>query len=392
MLGAHFLDVVRGLPTLRAHGREQAQAASLRLVGERYRDESLGALRVAFLSALVLEFLAMLGTAIAAAMVGVQLAEGRADLATGLFVLLLAPEVYAPLRAAGARFHAAEDGAVAVERLFAALDEPAPFGAGGTREPVLGPIELRGVGVDGRGRPDPLRGLNLTIEPGTSVALVGPSGVGKSTLLRLLARAQDPDSGSITSGGVDLRDVRREAWWQHVTWLDQRPPLPTGTLDEALHLHGGEPQLRMADADGIVADAGLDTRVGAGGRPFSRGQEQRLALAAALGSDAPLLLLDEPTAHLDHASARRVAEGILAAARGRTLVVATHDTRLASICDVVIDLAALAAAYEEPEVYEWTSGSLRARRVRTARRRLAEGARDERGRRVRAVAWRCGRG
>ena len=127
VLGAHFLEVVRGLPTLRAHGREQAQAASLRAVGERYRDESLGALRVAFLSALVLEFLAMLGTAVAAAVIGVQLAEGQMDLATGLFVLILAPEVYAPLRAAGARFHAAEDGAVAVRRLLEVIDEPAPF-------------------------------------------------------------------------------------------------------------------------------------------------------------------------------------------------------------------------------------------------------------------------
>ncbi|MDA0171386.1 thiol reductant ABC exporter subunit CydD [Solirubrobacter taibaiensis] len=361
VLGAHFLEVVRGLPTLRAHGREQAQAASLRAVGERYRDESLGALRVAFLSALVLEFLAMLGTAIAAAVIGVQLAQGHMDLATGLFVLILAPEVYAPLRAAGARFHAAEDGAVAVRRLLEVIDEPAPFAASGTATPVAGPIALRGVGVHGRGRPDPLRGLNLTIQPGTSVALVGPSGVGKSTLLRLLARAQDPDTGTITAGGVDAREIDRDAWWRGVTWLDQRPPLPSGTLAQALRLHGGEPALAAADAAEIVATVPETIRVGAGGRPFSRGQEQRLALAAALGSDTPLLLLDEPTAHLDVASARRVAEGILAAARGRTLVVATHDARLASICDVVVELD---APTHEPEcVDEWDTGSLRARRT-----------------------------
>ena len=362
VLGAHFLEVVRGLPTLRAHGREQAQAASLRAVGERYRDESLGALRVAFLSALVLEFLAMLGTAVAAAVIGVQLAEGQMDLATGLFVLILAPEVYAPLRAAGARFHAAEDGAVAVRRLLEVIDEPAPFVASGTAAPIAGPIVLRGVGVDGRGRPDPLRGLDLTIEPGTSVALVGPSGVGKSTLLRLLARAQDPDAGTITAGGVDVREIDRDAWWRGVTWLDQRPPLPAGTLAEALRLHGGEPALAAADATEIVATVPETTRVGAGGRPFSRGQEQRLALAAALGSDTPLLLLDEPTAHLDVASARRVAEGILAAARGRTLVVATHDARLASICDVVIELEARSPA--NPSAWTtWDTGSLRAHRT-----------------------------
>lgn len=373
VLGAHFLEVVRGLPTLRAHGREQAQAASLQAVGERYRDESLGALRVAFLSALVLELVAMLGTAIAAAVVGVQLAEGHLDLAVGLFVLILAPEVYTPLRAAGARFHAAEDGAVAVQRLFDLLDEPAPFTDSGNRLPAGGAIVLRGVGVDGHGRPDPLRGLDLTIEPGTSVALVGPSGAGKSTLLRLLARVQDPDTGRITAGGVDVRNIDREAWWHDVTWLDQRPPLPTGTLGEALRLHGGEPALRAADAEEIVAAVPETTRVGAGGRPFSRGQEQRLGLAAALGSDAPLLLLDEPTAHLDQDSTRRVAEGILAAARGRTLVVATHDARLASLCDVVVDLAALDPPRPD---WAWTSGSLRAERVDASGRGSLRAPRD----------------
>ncbi|MDA0142014.1 thiol reductant ABC exporter subunit CydD, partial [Solirubrobacter deserti] len=358
VLGAHFLEVVRGLPTLRAHGREQAQAASLRAVGERYRDESLGALRVAFLSALVLELLAMLGTAIAAAVTGVYLAQGQMDLATGLFILLLAPEVYAPLRAAGARFHAAEDGAVAVQRIFDLLDEPAPYAPAGTAAPVLGAIELRDVRVDGHGRPDPLHGLNLRIEPGTSVALVGASGAGKSTLLRLLARVQDPDAGTITSGGVDFRDTDRQAWWREVTWLDQRPPLPTGTLGEALRLHGAEPALAWADATHVVEAE--DTRVGAGGRRFSRGQEQRLALAAALGADTPLLLLDEPTAHLDQASARRVAEGILARARGRTLVVATHDERLASICDVVVNLKRDSPSLDSER---WESRSLRAHRV-----------------------------
>jgi ATP-binding cassette subfamily C protein CydCD len=362
VLGAHFLEVVRGLPTLRAHGRAEAQAATLRAVADRYRDESLGALRVAFLSALVLELLAMLGTAIAAAVTGVLLASGRLDLATGLFVLLLAPEVYAPLRAAGARFHAAEDGAQAARRLLGFLDEPAAYADpadGDARDlaaapdPAAAPLVLAGAAVHGTdGRPDPLAPTDLRIAPGTSVAVVGPSGAGKSTLLRLLARAQDPDAGAVRCGDADLRGVDRAAWWARLVWLDQRPPLPTGTLGAALRLHHPAATdaelavaLERADATAVVAGLadGLETPVGTGGRPLSLGQQQRLALAGALVAPAPLVLLDEPTAHLDAEAAARVARGIAAAAAGRTLVVATHDAALAAACDVVVDLAAAPA-------------------------------------------------
>ncbi len=354
VLGAHFLEVVRGLPTLRGHGRAEAQLDSLRAVAERYRDESLGALRVAFLSALVLELVAMLGTAIAAAVTGVLLASGRLDLGTGLFVLLLAPEVYAPLRAAGARFHAAEDGAQAARRLFAFLDEPAAFddatrkAADAAPDPSAQPLVICGVTVCGTDRRvDPLSRLDARLEPGTSIAVVGPSGAGKSTLLRLLARAQDPDDGAVLCGDADLRDVDRRAWWTRVTWLDQRPPLPTGTLAEALRVHhpaATSAQLHAAlvdaDADGVLAGLpdGLETRVGVGGRPLSLGQQQRLALVAALAARTPLVLLDEPTAHLDAGAAAHVARGILRACAGRTLVVATHDAVLAGACDTVIDL------------------------------------------------------
>ncbi len=354
VLGAHFLEVVRGLPTLRAHGREGAQAVTLRAVADRYRDESLQALRVAFLSALVLELLAMVGTAIAAATVGVLLAQGDMTLSVGLFVLLLAPEVYAPLRAAGQRFHAAEDGAHAARRLLAFLEEPAPVADGDARVAVPDPgreaLVLEGAGVAGAGgRPDPLRALDLRIAPGRSVALVGPSGVGKSTALALLARLADADAGVVRCGATDLRTVVPEAWWTRVTWLAQRPGLPTGTLGAALRAHAPDATdaevaaaLVHADADGIVADLpdGPATPVGVGGRPLSLGQQQRLALAAALVARTPLVLLDEPTAHLDAATADRVAAGIAAACVGRTLVVATHDPAVAGACDEVVALGA----------------------------------------------------
>jgi thiol reductant ABC exporter CydD subunit len=356
-LGAHFLDVMRGLGTLHAHGRMEAQAETLGTIGERYRVESIAALRVAFLSALVLELLAMVGTAIAAAVVGVQLAEGRIGFETGLLVLLLAPEIYVPLRLAGQRYHAAEDGASAAAQLFAVLDGPPMIETSGPARAAPDPagvsLWLRDVVVaGGAGRAPALDGLSLDIAPLELVAVVGESGAGKSTLLRLLARLADPDRGSVGCGNLDLRAVDPTQWWTRVAWLPQRPALLRGTLADALRHDARDATddeigvaLRRAAADEVLAALpdGLDTRVGAGGRGLSWGQTQRLALAGALVTRAPLLLLDEPTAHLDRGSAARAADGIRAAAVGRTVVVATHDPNLAARCHRVVSLGERAA-------------------------------------------------
>lgn len=389
VLGAHFLDVVRGLPTLRAHGRAEAQSQTLGEIGERYREESVAALRVAFLSALVLELLAMVGTAIAAAVVGVQLAGGALGFEAGLLVLLLAPEVYNPLRLAGQRYHAAEDGAQAAQSLLELLDAPPARSAaviatpaspstggfwspGDQNSPLLDParaeLRVRGVRVaGGAGRAAALDGLDATFVPGTLTALVGASGAGKSTLLRLLARLADPDAGSVSCGAVDLRAIEAETWWREVAWLPQRPALLRGPLRETLTLqHPGasteeiERALRRAAAWEVVEELAatapahpgptlpggaasamaraLAVPVGAGGRGLSGGQAQRLGLAGALLSSAPLLLLDEPTAHLDPDSAALAAAGICAAVAGRTAIVATHDPAVMAVCDTVVEL------------------------------------------------------
>ncbi|MDW5597158.1 thiol reductant ABC exporter subunit CydD [Conexibacter stalactiti] len=374
VLGSHFLDVVRGLPTLRAHGRAEAQAATLGEVGERYRTESVAALRVAFLSALVLELLAMVGTAIAAAVVGVQLAEGALGFEAGLLVLLLAPEVYAPLRLAGQRFHAAEDGAQAAQTLLEFTEGGSSgefWSLGDQNSPLLDParsgMRLRGVRVaGGTGRAPALDGLDASFEPGTLTALVGPSGAGKSTLLRLLARLAEPDEGCVECGDAELGALSREAWWRQVAWLPQRPALLRGPLRETLTLQrpdASDAELALAlaragawevveelaggaagvsSAGGSLTSAGLAhalvTPVGADGRGLSGGQRQRLALAGALVSRAPLLLLDEPTAHLDLRSAGTAAAGIRAAAAGRTAIVATHDPQVMAVCDAVVEL------------------------------------------------------
>jgi thiol reductant ABC exporter CydD subunit len=352
LLGAHFADAVRGLPTLRAHVRADAQADVIADISDRYRQATMGTLRIAFLSALVLELVAMLGTALVAATVGLQLVAGNLDLRTGLAVLILAPELYAPLRAVGQQFHASAGGLGAAERIFAFLDEPATVALPATPraapDPATCAIELQDVtfGYPGGGA-DVLRGLSLRIEPGETVAIVGSSGDGKSTLAALLLRLADPAAGAVTCGGIDLRDVEPDAWRAEVAWMPQRPIVVAGSVAENVAL--GAPLATRGEIERACVRAhaasfvarlpdGLDTRIGDGGRVLSAGEMQRIALARALLRDAPLLMLDEPTAHLDAATASAVDAAVQLAAHGRTTVLIVHRPELAAQADRILEL------------------------------------------------------
>ncbi|HSD80381.1 MAG TPA: thiol reductant ABC exporter subunit CydD [Solirubrobacteraceae bacterium] len=352
VLSAHFLDVVEGLQTLRANDRAGAQEATLRRVGDRYRAETMGTLRVAFLSALVLELVAMLGTALVAATIGVQLVEGQLGFRAGLTVLILAPEVYLPLRQLGAQFHASADGLAAAERIFAVLDEPATVAVSAVPrpapDPARAPVRLEGVAFAHPGREGTLRDVDLELAPGELVALVGPSGAGKSTLASLLLRLADPHAGRVTCAGVDLRDVDPRDWRRRVAWVPQRPTLFAGTVADNIRLAApaaGDDAVRAAAAAAAALEVvqalpdGFATRVGEGGRPLSAGQAQRIALARAFLADAPLLVLDEPTAHLDEATAAAVDAAIGRLAAGRTTLLIVHRPALAARADRVVTLA-----------------------------------------------------
>ncbi len=364
-LSGHFLDVVRGLPTLRAFRREAAQAQTLERVGERYRLETMRTLRVAFLSALVLELCAMIGTALAAVTIGLQLDGGHLALQAGLTVLLLAPELYGPLRMVGQQFHASTDGIAAAERIFAVLDAPAATteaaagagapgaeAAGGDRapDPAVEPLRFENVTFAYPDRPEPvLQGFDLELTPRGTTALVGPSGAGKSTVAALALRLADPTGGRVTCGGGDLREVAPEAWRERVAWVPQRARLFSGTIAQniALAVPGASRERILAAAhdaglDELLAQLpdGLEARVGEGGRGLSAGQVQRVGLARAFLRAAPLLVLDEPTAHLDADTAAAVGAAIERLTAGRMTLLVTHDARLVGIADEVVTLAA----------------------------------------------------
>ena len=340
-LSSHFLDVVRGLTTLRAFNRGAAQAENLEETGDAYRRETIGTLRIAFLSALVLELAATLATAVIAVEIGIRLVAGQMSFAPAFLILLLAPELYAPLRNAAAQFHASADGLAAADRILTPLESP-PL-TRGSLEPLSPsdvPIRFEHVNFSYPTRPQQvLDDATFELVPGERVAIVGPSGIGKSTIARLLLLFDHPDSGRIAIGDTDLRDVDPAAWRRLVAWVPQRPHLTSGTIAEAIAL--GRPEAtrgevadaaRAAGAETFIValPEGFETPVGDGGMELSAGQVRRIALARAFLRNAPLLLLDEPTTSLDHESAELIASALEALPTASTMLVITHDPDFAA--------------------------------------------------------------
>jgi ATP-binding cassette subfamily C protein CydD len=360
-LGGHFLDVVQGLPTLALFRRSAAVADQVRRVTGEHRDATLRTLRVAFLSAFVLELLATLAVALVAVQVGLRLLYGQLDLATALLVLVLAPEAYLPLREVGARFHASTEGVAAVERVFAVLDRPLPR-TGGTVPAAPRRIRVDDLTLTWPGRTVPaFAHLSLDLAAGRTTLLTGPSGAGKSSLLALLLRFADPTSGRIEVDGTDgrsadLADLDAAAWRRLVAWVPQHPHLLDTSVADNIRL--GDPSAddaaveraaRAAGVHDVVArlPEGYATRLGEGGLRLSSGERQRLALARAFlrrAAGAPVVLLDEPTAHLDAATAAEVRAAAARLLEGALGVVVAHDAGWEALADDVVHLGELVPA------------------------------------------------
>ncbi len=344
-LQARLLDLIAGIPTLRALGRASGPEQRIAELGAAHRRSAIATLRIAFLSALVLELLATLGVALVAVSIGLRLVFGEMSLAAGLTVLLLAPDVYWPLRRIGVEFHAAQDGRTAADKAFALIGEPPAEPAGRRAVVARGAlIRLERLSVTGRDGRSP-HDLNAAIEPGRVTVLTGRNGAGKTTTLQVIAGLKVPSQGRVTVAGVDVTDLEPAAWWRQLSWLPQRPVLVPGTVQDNLVLFGDlediESACTAASFDAVLADLpdGMHTAVGRGGVGLSLGQRQRLGLARALGSPAPVLLLDEPTAHLDTHTEDRVLRAIVERARaGATVVVVGHRERVLAIGDQIIDV------------------------------------------------------
>ena len=330
-LSGHFLDVMRGLPTLVAYGRAGRQVDVIGEVSQRHRRATMRTLRLAFTSSAALELLASISVAIVAVTVGLRLTHGTMTLQAGLLAILLAPEAYWPIRRVGAEYHSAADGAAAVAGI---LDDLGSAGAPsrGVVDPADVGISLVDVSYTHPGAHVPvLTGVRLDAGPGLT-ALTGPSGVGKSTLLELAAGLRSPDAGTVRTGRSHL--------------VTQRPFLPAGTLRDALRLGNDAADaelwgaMRLVGLEGFVASLpqALATPLGDDGFGLSAGQRARVALARATLSTAPVLLVDEPTAHLDPVSAAMVHDLLVRLGERRTVLVVTHRPELVARADRHVEL------------------------------------------------------
>lgn len=365
-LGSQLLDLMAGLPTLRGLGRQKGPMAHMKRLGAENTRTTMATLSVAFLSGGVLEFLTTLSVALVAVEVGMRLVGGTVSLTVGLTVIMLAPEVFEPLRQVGAQFHASANGIAAAEAAFDILETPVTeHGAHQSPDMSSRDIIIEDLSVAARQVWAP-HGLNATIQSGTINALVGPSGVGKTTTVMALLALEPPTRGRIliaqpdtgTDEPVDLADIDPHSWWTQVTWVPQSPTFIPGPIRDVI-THDVTDQQRDAASKATGFDAvldklpdGWDTQIGYRGVGLSVGQRQRLALTNALLDPAPIVILDEPTAHLDAVSEHVVVRTLeQMKAQGRTVIVIAHRQAVVAAADHVITVSAQAATAQDAEEY-----------------------------------------
>ena len=377
-MSGHLLDVIQGLTTLKLFDAGRREAEVVSAMAEGYRRDTMAVLRLAFLSSLALEFLATVSIAMVAVLVGFRLLWGDLAFFNGMFVLLLAPELYAPLRALGTHYHARMEAIGAAGELVELLATTAPVRDGDRRRPgTAGPPRIRFDDVsvafpDGR---TGLTGLSFDVAPGERIALVGPSGAGKTTVLGLVSGFLAPTAGCILVDGVPLEELDALAWRRRIAALPQRPHIFRASVEENIAMTDGTRDdagavresvtvaARNARAYDLVArlPQGFDTLIGDGGAGLSGGEAQRVALARAFHRDPAVVLLDEPTAHLDRATEAALTGAIDCLLAGRTSLTIAHRLETVRAADriLVLDGGRLVATGRHDELV--AAGGLYAR-------------------------------
>jgi ATP-binding cassette subfamily C protein CydD len=352
-LSAHFLDVLQGLTTLKLFGRSRVQEETIRHISERYGDTTMKVLRVAFLSSLVMEMGATISNAIIAVEIGLRLLYGDIPFQPAFFILLLTPEFYLPLRSLGSQFHASIESAAGAERIFDILETPLS-GDEEKRNELPTKVEtltLQDVHytypTEDERKQEVLAGVSFQLSVGQKVALVGPSGAGKTTIAHLLLRFMEPSQGTIALNGRPISDLSPQDWRRLVAWQPQNPYVFNTSIAENIRLGNAQATMeqvieaaRNADLHEFIIGLpdGYDTVIGERGARLSGGQVQRLSLARVFLKNAPILILDEATSTLDAESEATVLQMIDRVLPGRIVLIIAHRMHTISSADRIIVL------------------------------------------------------
>jgi ATP-binding cassette subfamily C protein CydD len=350
-MSATFLDAIQGLTTLKLLGRSRAMIAEIANISDRFRLSTMRVLRVAFLSAFVLEMVATISTAIVAVEIGLRLLYDRIQFEQAFFVLLLAPAFYLPLRLLGTRFHSGMSGIAAAQRIF---DQPTPATKSDRPDEhqlleFHEAIEFRDVRLAYEdGKRIALDGVTFTIPQGKIVGVVGPTGGGKSTLAHLLLRFAEPGDGEILIDGMPLEDIDAEVWRRLLSWVPQQPYIFNTSATKNIrfarpqaHFPEVETAAERAGAHSFISSLpqGYDTILGEGGSRLSGGESQRIAIARAFLKESPILILDEVTAHLDAEIEAEVLDSLRDLLAGRTALIIAHRLRTVINADEILVLS-----------------------------------------------------
>ncbi|WP_084034801.1 thiol reductant ABC exporter subunit CydD [Anaerobacillus alkalilacustris] len=344
----HFLDVLQGLPILKVFGQSQKQRSEIVTMSNQFRDTTMEVLKIAFISSLMLEVLATIATAMIAVEVGMRLLFGYITFHTAFFVLLLAPELYMPLKNLGSSFHSGKNSIAAAETIWEVLDEE-------ENSPVWGEkrlentnrllVNVENVSFQYTEEIATLKNVNVSIEAGQRVAFVGRSGSGKTTLLKIILGMLPPSEGNVSVNGMPLTEVEEEEWLSHIAYVSQEPYLFSGTILQNIRMGNEKADVdqvflaaKEAGVDRFVNELpnGYDTHLGEAGLGLSGGEKQRVALARAFLKDAKLVLLDEPTAGLDLETEYYLQNAIDKLCKKATVITVAHRLQTIIAADKIV--------------------------------------------------------